>query len=68
MKPLGHRDTAGTVFTFGKHKGKDVAEIPDGYLRWFAGQDWAENEHEELFETAQEELRWRNETGQHWEE
>jgi uncharacterized protein (DUF3820 family) len=65
---MGHKNTAGLTISFGKHKGKCIAELPSSYLRWFAGQDWAENEHEELFEAAQEELRWRDETGQHWEE
>jgi uncharacterized protein (DUF3820 family) len=23
-----------TVFWFGKHKGKDLSEVPSGYLRW----------------------------------
>lgn len=25
---------------FGKHKDKDLAEIPKGYLRWLTRQEW----------------------------
>jgi uncharacterized protein (DUF3820 family) len=25
---------------FGKHKGKELTEIPKGYLRWLRRQDW----------------------------
>jgi uncharacterized protein (DUF3820 family) len=25
---------------FGKHQGKDLTEIPKGYLRWLRRQDW----------------------------
>ena len=25
---------------FGKHMGKELAEIPKGYLRWLRSQDW----------------------------
>ena len=25
---------------FGKHKDKEVSEIPRGYLRWLRRQDW----------------------------
>jgi len=25
---------------FGKHKDKDLTEIPKGYLRWLRSQDW----------------------------
>jgi hypothetical protein len=25
---------------FGKHKGKELTEIPKGYLRWLRNQDW----------------------------
>lgn len=26
--------------SFGKHKGRDVADIPDTYLDWLLGQQW----------------------------
>lgn len=25
---------------FGKHKGKELTEIPKGYLHWLRSQDW----------------------------
>jgi len=25
---------------FGKHKDKELTELPRGYLRWLRGQDW----------------------------
>ena len=31
---MGENDEQETVFWFGKHKGKDLSEVPGGYLRW----------------------------------
>ena len=35
--------------TFGKHRGKAMAELPDGYVRWLAEQDWVEKFSPPLF-------------------
>jgi uncharacterized protein (DUF3820 family) len=53
---------------FGKHKGKSFSALPSGYLRWLCGEDWFEEKHEHLFEVAQDELRYRDEVGGHWED
>ena len=65
---MGHIDTTRYRITFGKHKGKSVADLPSDYLRWLCGEDWVEEKHEQLFELAQAELNWRDEMGQHCEE
>ena len=31
-----------SIMPFGEHKGKELANVPDDYLRWF----WGENKHE----------------------
>ena len=48
---------------YGKFKGKEMHEIPSGYLRWVA-----ENLGETLACAADEEWRWREKNRQHWEE
>lgn len=65
---MGHVDTGGYVMPLGKHRGKSIADLPSGYLRWLCGQDWFEERYEHLLEVAQEELRWRDEMDEHWED
>lgn len=36
---------------FGKHKGKRLGEVPDGYWIWFLGQDWCDD-HPDLVDYA----------------
>jgi len=50
---------------WGKYKGKDLEEIPSGYLKWLA-----ENcEDYEIAQAADEEFRWRTDWNKHfWEE
>lgn len=28
------------ILNFGKHRGRDVAEVPDTYLDWLMGEKW----------------------------
>ena len=65
---MGHVDTTSHLMPFGKHKGTSVAELPSSYLRWLEGEDWFEEKHENLLEVVQQELRWRDETGMHFED
>ena len=47
---------------WGAFKGREIEEIPSGYLRWLA-----ENcEDDEIATEADEEYRWRSDTGGHF--
>ena len=50
------------VMSFGKHAGKTVEEIPDGYLAWMR-DNLDEPRNTELIKAADEELEWRKEWG-----
>lgn len=66
---MGHNiKTVVYKMPFGKHKGESFAELPSSYLRWLCGEDWFEEKYEHLFEVAQDELRYRDEVGGHWED
>lgn len=45
-------------FPFGKHRGKDLAEIPDTYLDWIIGEKWfvADCRNKRLLEEIGKEL------------
>ncbi len=48
---------------YGTFKGKEMHEIPSGYLLWLA-----ENFHNEKFcEAADKEWQWREKHNKHWE-
>ena len=63
---MAHRDVTGSKLPFGKFKGQSLAEIPSSYLSWLLEQDWFEDEYVSLFDDVQEENRWREETGSHF--
>lgn len=46
---------------FGKHKGKEIKDLPSSYLKWLA-----ENcEDEKICNEADEEYQWRDKWGEH---
>lgn len=52
------------VIYFGKYKGKDLEEIPSGYLKWLA-----ENcEDDEVATAADDEYNWRTDHNKHFED
>ena len=81
LKHLGYKETPGyqppshtpapdgtrplAVMTFGKHKDKDIEEVPDSYLRWMIDQEWAEDRYPELVEAANVELKYRSDFNKH---
>ncbi len=52
-----------TRMPYGKFKGKEMHEIPSGYLKWLA-----ENFGEFVAVAADKEYQWREKNRQHWEE
>lgn len=49
------------IMPFGKHRGKDMEDIPSSYLKWVA-----ENiDKEDVAMAADEEWQWREENNQH---
>jgi len=38
---------------FGRHEGKDIKDVPRGYLKWWVSQSWASSK-KELFQQANE--------------
>jgi len=64
---MGLRDDI--IISFGeKYKGKSVSETPSSFLRWCLEQPWFERKHEELIEVFEEELNWRTDYRQHFED
>ena len=64
---MGLRDDI--FMPFGKHKGSAVSETPSSYLRWcLEGDGWFERKYENLVEVFEEELNWRTDYGQHFED
>ena len=52
------------IMPFGKFKGKDLEEIPSGYLKWLA-----ENcENDEIATEADKEYSWRTDCNKHFED
>lgn len=41
---------------FGTHSGKRLGDIPLSYWKWIAGEDWLEEQDEELFDYACERI------------
>lgn len=50
------------IVNFGKHAGKDVSELPDGYLTWIVEDSHLYVRNRRLFSAAKEELKERNDT------
>jgi len=49
---------------YGVFEGKEMHQIPSGYLRWIAGNF----KIEKICVAADEEWQWREKYGEHWEE
>ena len=47
------------TLTFGKHNGKEISEVPDGYLTWMLENDV----HTEMHPAIEEELAIRERSG-----
>ena len=46
---------------FGKvHKGKDIEDIPDQYLKWISGEKWFQEKFSELHKNILKELKYRD--------
>jgi uncharacterized protein (DUF3820 family) len=45
-KPKYKEDAGDVVFSFGKHKGKKISEVPSDYLQWI--HNWISNGEPEL--------------------
>lgn len=56
------------LMPFGKYKGIDIVDIPSSYLRWCCLQDWFEERYKGLLKAIDEELRFRDKRGCHFEE
>lgn len=48
------------VLTFGKFNGRTVEGIPTDYLRYLLKQDWFLDQHEDLAEAMEVELKYRD--------
>ena len=65
MKIMSENTTEGSLMPFGAHKGELIEEVPDHYLRWLCYQDWFADKYFDLLEKVEEEIHWRNNTGEH---
>lgn len=61
-------DTYRDLMPFGKYKGIDIVDIPSSYLKWCCLQDWFEEKYRGLLKAIDEELKFRDKRGLHFEE
>lgn len=58
---------SGFPLTFGRHKGKDIEDVPSDYLEWLAGnlkeQGRASGRNIEAIKEAEVELKYRKKHG-----
>lgn len=58
---------SGFPLTFGRHKGKDIEDVPSDYLEWLAGnlkeQGMASGRNIEVIKEAEVELKYRKKHG-----
>lgn len=55
------------IIPFGKHRGREVEEVPSDYLRWLMEQEWFESERwEELYVEVEDELETRERSYAHF--
>lgn len=59
-------DATSVAMPFGKHKGKDLEDVPSSYLRWLAGEV-NQQQHAELLKAAEAELKFRTKFDGHFE-
>jgi uncharacterized protein (DUF3820 family) len=50
---------------FGKFKGTDIEDVPDGYLKWFIGEDKIRADFPKLCENIKKELKYRDDFDLH---
>lgn len=53
---------------FGKYMGLDIVDVPSSYLRWLCLQYWFEQRYPKLLKAVDEELKFREKNGCHFEE
>ena len=64
---MGLRDDI--IISFGeKYKGKSVSETPSSFLRFCLESDWMERKYPDMVEIFEEELNWRTDYRQHFED
>ena len=52
---------------FGKHRGKDIGDVPSNYLYWLLEQDWmGEKKNWELLEAIEHEIAVRDRSYAHF--
>lgn len=54
------------TFQFGKHKCKEIEEVPSSYLRWYL-DTISERENPALFAEVEKEMKYRNKHSAHFE-
>ena len=53
---------------FGAHKGKDIEDVPDRYLKWLIGEKWFQDKFPTLWDNIKKELKYRDQFDLHIEE
>jgi uncharacterized protein (DUF3820 family) len=56
------------LIPFGKYRGQDIVDVPSSYLKWCCLQDWFEERYRSLLKSIDEELKFRDKRGCHFEE
>lgn len=56
------------IIPFGRYKGTDVVDVPSSYLRWLCLTDDIDKRYPRLIKAADEELKFRDKRGCHFEE
>jgi len=56
------------ILQFGRYKGLDVVDVPSSYLRWLCLQDDIGQRNPRLVKAADEELKFREKNGCHFED
>jgi len=55
------------IISFGKHKGKEIEEIPSDYLKWLLEQNFIEEDsHTDLLEATEYEMAVRDRSYGHF--
>lgn len=48
-----------STIPFGKHKGRDIEDIPTSYLEWVICESWFEEKYPLLVEEIDDEIKYR---------
>jgi len=57
---------ANSILTFGKHRGKDIEDVPSNYLEWLVQQNFMEDDHAEQIPIIESELTYRTDHDAHF--